>query len=324
MIDLPPPPKFLIDPPRIIRPDEGLMEATDRRMKLLGLDRAVRRVMLSETRNVVADLEAGKKPVLRDVIVRRIGNPLLASMLVNPFVYGGGVATDPSIANVVLLLGFEGANNSTTLTDESPAAHGSGTVNGDAHIDTAQFKFGSSSGKFDTSGDYWSWADSNDWRLSTANSDTFTIEFWIRPNGTASNASVMGQAAGFGSWAWYIDRTETGTPTYAMTFNWSVNGTVLQTLNLGVVGLTSGAWHYIAISKNSSGKIRSWYNGNFGNSVTPADSSMFNSTAAFELGRALATTGLNAWLDEVRITKGVCRYDTDGSISVPTAAFPRS
>jgi len=53
--------------------------------------------------------------------------------------------TDPNIASVKLLLGFEGADGSTTITDESPAAKGSATISGNAQIDTAQAKFGSSS-----------------------------------------------------------------------------------------------------------------------------------------------------------------------------------
>ncbi len=33
---------------------------------------------------------------------------------------------------------------------------------------------------------------------------------------------------------------------------------------------------------------------------------------------------LIGWLDELRITKGVARYASDGGFTVPTAAFPRS
>lgn len=40
----------------------------------------------------------------------------------------------------------------------------------------------------------------------------------------------------------------------------------------------------------------------------PANSAMFNSTGAFEIGRNFATANLNGWLDEIRITKGFCRH----------------
>ena len=58
------------------------------------------------------------------------------------------IACDPYFANTVLLMGYEGADASTGapgMTDESPAAHGTATVTGAAQIDTAQFKFGTSS-----------------------------------------------------------------------------------------------------------------------------------------------------------------------------------
>ncbi|TIO52975.1 MAG: LamG domain-containing protein [Mesorhizobium sp.] len=248
------------------------------------------------------------------------------SMMVSPYSFaaaGGGGGSDPYFSSVKLLLGFEGANGATSTTDESPSAH-SFTFNGDAQIDTAQFKFGASSCLFDTSGDYLSSADSLDWRLAASNSDTYTIEFWIRPHSNVNGVPIMGQAPGSTNFAWYLDLTITATPSYAITFNTSANGSSFSTVGIGPNTLPLDTWHYIAVSKNSSGKIRTWVNGNFGSSITPADSSIFNSTGAFEIGRSFFTTGLNAWLDEIRITKGVCRYDTDGSIAVPTAAFPRS
>jgi hypothetical protein len=36
------------------------------------------------------------------------------------------------------------------------------------------------------------------------------------------------------------------------------------------------------------------------------------------------TTAINAWFDEVRITKGVARYASDGGFTVPSARYPRS
>lgn len=234
---------------------------------------------------------------------------------------GGGAGNDPYFSSVVLLLGFEGSNGSTTLTDESPAAHGTATANGNAQITTAQAAFGSSSGAFDGSGDYWTFPDSADWQLSTANSDQFTIEFWMMPhNNGGSIPYVIGQSPGVGNAAWYVDFN-----LQKPSFNFTANGSTIQSVASGAnptIGID--AWSFIAISKNSSGKIRLWRNGTLAGSATPADSSIFNSTGALEIGRSFATATYNGWLDEIRITKGVCRYDTDGSISVPTAAFPRS
>lgn len=233
---------------------------------------------------------------------------------------GGGGGSDPYFANVVLLLGFEGSDGATSTTDESPSAH-SFTFNGNSQLDTAQAAFGVSSCLFDGTGDYLSTPDHADWLLSSANSDTFTIEFWIRAHGNVSNQRVMGQAPAVGNWSWDIN-SSFSTGTGDVSFRYTSNGSTATVLTSASMSLD--AWHYIAVSKNSAGKIRLWRDGTLDVSNTPANSAMFNSTGAFEIGRNFATANLNGWMDEIRITKGVCRYDTDGSITVPTAAFPRS
>ncbi|MBA1141765.1 LamG domain-containing protein [Mesorhizobium neociceri] len=233
---------------------------------------------------------------------------------------GGG--SDPFFANVKLLLGFEGTDGSTTTTDEAPSPHAV-TFNGNAQIDTAQFKFGSSSCLFDGTGDYLTIPDSADWDLSDANSDLFTIEFWIRPHGNVGNQRVMGQAPSSGNWSWDINSTWSG-GNGSVQFRYTSDGSSPTTIGTGTANLAIDTWHFIAVSKNASGKIRIWRNGTLDDSATPANSAIFNSTGTFDIGRNFATANLDGWMDEIRITKGACRYDTDGSITVPTAAFPRS
>lgn len=242
--------------------------------------------------------------------------------------FADAVASDPYFSSVKLLLGFEGTNGATTTTDESPSPK-TVTFNGNAQISTATAAFGSSSCLFDGSGDYLSIADSADWDLSDANSDLFTIEFWFRPHANVSNQRLIGQASSTTNIGWYFNSTfsATGGQHGQISFNYSPNGTNASVVSVGNViqAIALDTWHFVAVSKNASGKIRLWIDGALDSSATPADSSIFNSTAALEIGRLLgATANLNGNMDEIRITKGVCRYDTDGSIPVPTAAFPRS
>ena len=210
---------------------------------------------------------------------------------------GGSSYPDPPFANVVGLWGFEGTDGSTTLTDESASAHGSGTANGNAQIDTAQFKFGSSSGLFDGSGDYWSWADNADWRLSAANSDLFTIEFWVRWAASQSNARLMGHAGASGNIGWYINSTASASNAWVQ-FGFTTTGASPTLVGTAVANLALNTWHHIAISKNASGKIRIWRNGTLDDSATPANSAFFDSTNAFEIGRAVASAVFNGWIDE--------------------------
>ena len=62
----------------------------------------------------------------------------------------------------VALLHMDGADTSTTFTDESGKTW---TANGNAQIDTAQSVFGGASGLFDGTGDYLSASDHADWQL---------------------------------------------------------------------------------------------------------------------------------------------------------------
>jgi hypothetical protein len=230
--------------------------------------------------------------------------------------------TDPFFSSVVLLCGFDGVNGATTSSDESAAAH-SLTFNGNAVIDTAQSKFGTSSCFFDGSGSYISIPDSADWKLSAANSDQFTVEFWIRRHASPVNMRVIGQASSTSNAGWYVNWGNTnvilflGCPTGSTGSAWTTSNTASSP--------ALDTWGHIAIDKDATGKCRMYVNGVMLGSVTPADSSMFDSTAALEIGRLFgATANLSGWMDELRITKGVARYASDAGFTVPSAAFPRS
>jgi hypothetical protein len=86
--------------------------------------------------------------------------------------------SDKHLSNVVLLVGFEGADGSTSFVDESPSGH-TLTAVGNAQVDTGQSKFGASSGLFDGNGDYISIPDSDEFTFGAGD---FTIETHVRFN----------------------------------------------------------------------------------------------------------------------------------------------
>lgn len=254
-------------------------------------------------------------------IVGSVVEPLVSSIMGPATAGGGGGGGDPFFSSVKLLLGFEGTDGATSTTDESGAPH-TITFNGDAQIDTAQFKFGASSCLFDGTGDYLSTPDSADWDLSDANSDQFTIEFWMRPHtGGATFRYPLGQAPANGNIAWYFEFSS-----QRISFNCSATaGGAITTIAFGGgPQMSLDNWHAICVDKDSAGKIRLYVDGVVYASATPADSAIFNSTGALEIGRSWATAAYDGWLDEIRITKGVARYASDAGYTVPTAAFPRS
>lgn len=90
-----------------------------------------------------------------------------------------------------LLLHFDGADAATSIIDSSSGKGSRShiiTANGNAQIDTAQYKFGSSSGLFDGTGDSLSIPDHSDW---TFFNNDFTIDLWIRFNSVASNQMLV-------------------------------------------------------------------------------------------------------------------------------------
>lgn len=243
------------------------------------------------------------------------------------------VPTDPFFSSVVLLMGFEGANGSTGapgMTDESAAAHGTATVFDNAQISTAQAKFGGSALLSDGNGDFIQFPTSNDWQLSASNTDQYTIECWAQP--TVATASltqkyIFWQNLGAPNFCWFFG-FETGSQ---LTFAASPDGTSNSTDNPVSSGLTwtIGQWYVLAVDKDATGKIRIYRDGVMVASGTPVNSAIFNGVAGnvpLNVGGTpvLGSFSFPGYLEEVRLTKGVARYASDGGYTVPTARFPRS
>ena len=242
-----------------------------------------------------------------------------------PLLWQGGVATpgDPSWLNVVLLMGYEDVNGSTGapgMNDESPHAHGTGGISGTALIDTSQFKFGTSSLRVNA-GDV-AFADSGDWVLSSANSDQFTVECWIRLAALGSYQFIA-QAFTDGTSSWVFS---TGSSNTEIGLTYYPSGTFASAVSTSTTGagLVINTWYHVAVDKDATGKIRLYVNGVMKGSATPANSAFYDSTWSLTIGQNFGGGGsTNGWIDELRITKGAARYATDTSFPVPTAAFPR-
>lgn len=226
------------------------------------------------------------------------------------------VSNDLYWSNVVLLCGFNGVAGSTGapgMTDESSAAHGNATVSGSAQIDTSQSVFGGSALLLDGSGDYVTFPDSADWDFDTG---AFTIEGRFRFAATPTNCILLTQWSG--GWAFWFEAGKLvfkpGSGTDSTNYTWS------PTLN---------QWFSIAIDRDASSVARIYVDGIMVSKTTGFTRNLTGSTAVLCVG-SLAPAGfgnsydLNGWVDELRITKGVARYASDGGYTVPAAAFPRA
>lgn len=225
-----------------------------------------------------------------------------------------GGSSDPSFSSVKLLMGFEGVNNSTGapgMNDESPALRGTATATGNAKINTALFKFGSSSLLLDGAGDYITFPDSADWDFGTG---MFTIEGFFNFPATPSNAALIAQWPG--GWTFWLLggqlflRCPGGD---SAAYTWS------PTLN---------QWYHVAIDRDASNTLRIYIDGVMRVKHVTFTLNITGSTSVLAIGSLLpggfSGYDLNASVDEIRITKGVARYASDSGYTVATAAFPRS
>jgi hypothetical protein len=246
-----------------------------------------------------------------------------------------GIPNDPFWAGVVLLLGFEGPDGSRGApgyTDESPQAHGTaaGSVGNYESIDTGQSKFGTSSLQLPGYGSPTNWGQgiltflpSNDWDLADSNSDQYTIELWALFNVfTAPANRLVGALLSPGDFRWDLQTVGTAGE---FEFRSSADGSTINVqITTSGAALVPGVWYHLAVDKDSSGKIRLYKNGVMMASATPANSSMGSGLGPqLTIGLLPGGNGMNGWLDEIRITKGICRYGSDGGFPVPTLAYPR-
>lgn len=233
----------------------------------------------------------------------------------------GGVS---GFSQTVLLLGMEGVDGATTTSDESAAARGAATAFvGNAQLDTAQAKFGSSSLLLDGSGDLITFADSDDWTFP----GDFTVEAWIRFSNLTGFQTIASQWDSSGSdRGWLLDFP--GSANNVLRAGLSPNGSS-ETFIQGAWTPTTSTWYHVAMDREGS-TVR-LYAGTSGTGATIASGTFAGSTANPPEGVRIGAIFNNAntnffkgWIDELRITKGRAWYASGSGYTVPTAAFPRS
>lgn len=222
----------------------------------------------------------------------------------------GGGGTDPYWTSVASLLHFDGADASTTFTDEKGKTW---TAGGNAKLSTTDPKFGSASLALDGSGDYVTTASHADFGFGTGD---FTIEGWTnRSGGLTDRAMVDTRSA-----------VNTGIAVYA-TVTSGGNGGLAVASNTAVLAKAAGipatgAWYHWAVVRQS-GTLRGYQDGIQVLSV--ADSRTYASASHCYIGTMYnGTQGMAGKVDDVRITKGVCRYPDGTTFTPPTAPFPNS
>ena len=229
---------------------------------------------------------------------------------------------DAHFPKVEALLPFDGTNGATSTTDLSDRGN-TVTFGGDAEISTAQSKFGGSSLSLDGNGDYVDLPQATNQLVS----EDFTIEFWFRINSGAGSETI----GLFGSY--YTTPSGKGmimasSATYNQVyFQWHYGASDWAYLNQTQgtrTALSNNTWYHVAVTRSGS-TWRLFLNGTQEDSVTQS-SYITDSGSTTLLGNygpsATASDGLNGYIEDFRITRGVARYTSN--FTAPTSAHPTS
>lgn len=190
--------------------------------------------------------------------------------------------------------GVDGATSDTATTGQTVS------FIGNAQLDTAQTKFGTSSVLFDGAGDRSTIPASADWNFGVGN---FTIDFWVRFNSTSGTQEFISQyippnfqdqwliEISAGKLIIFSNVSNNVTAYYTMTNTWSVN---------------TGQWYHLAFVRSGS-SIYIFIDGisQALTAITAVGTSTFPNVATGTLNIGYKETGyVNGWMDEIRIQKG--------------------
>lgn len=197
---------------------------------------------------------------------------------------GGGYEEILRGADCTLLLHFEGADGSTTFTDETGLQ--TWTAGGNARIRTANSRFGGSSLYLDGSGDYiLPGASASPAGLAFGTGD-YTVDFWFNGN------------AGFDGLLW---DSRSGS---------STSGRLLFGVGPGDgITVPSGEWHHFARTRQA-GTRRTFIDGVLLSSAAEATNfaSGFNRPVIGCDGNGLGTAFWEGFIDEYHVRKGTAQW----------------
>lgn len=230
-----------------------------------------------------------------------------------------GASGDPFFANVSLLCHFDGTNGSTTSVDSSASARTS-TAHGGVSLDTSDFVFATASGKFVASGtpgvgSNWNYPNSTDFEFGSA---SFTLEGRLKASSSGSLRFVLANRASVGfdaGFYLYVDGTS------HLNFRAAAGTGGANIISLTSVStISSSVWVPWCIAYDAATTTaRMFLSGTVDQTASSITGSIGTSAELLYVGSSGGEDGTRDWdghQDELRITKGVCRYVANYSPAV--------
>lgn len=175
---------------------------------------------------------------------------------------------------------------------------------GNANHSATEKKYGSGSLYMDGDGDYFTAPSASKYQFGTGD---FTIEAWVRfssfPGGNGGgigNLAHSGSADVRGVALWFLSATD-----FRLRVGRSVAGQIEEAIYNP--NFNTGQWYHLAGTRTGT-TLRLFVDGT--QVATGSSSANINSTLVFAIGLAHpeATGNTHAYIDEVRVTKGIARY----------------
>lgn len=226
-----------------------------------------------------------------------------------------GVDFDPLWSEVALLLHMEGADASTTFTDSSTNGFTPTQVNDQAQIDTAQKKFGVSSGLFQGNSDRVEFTDATFQNIN-AGSD-WTFEGFLRRSATGVYHAIAGSGSIFSG----IHRTSFQVFSDDRISYFDTRTTPETSFIKGTTTLAAATWYHFAYVKEGN-EIRIYLDGNLEATGNQTSGKSASNLFAISLNCGPSPSYMNGHLDELRLTIGTARYD--GNFTPPAAPYPET
>jgi hypothetical protein len=152
-------------------------------------------------------------------------------------------------ANTMLLLHCDGSDGGTTFTDSSTSPRHTISRTGDVTNSRAQAKIGTSSIKFDGTGDYLSVPDSSDWNFGANN---FTVECWVYGDIVTSDyQGIIGNWYGTASNYSFDFRVASADMSGNVVFAYRSDGGTNTIVDSGYQ-LSDNTWYHLAASRSST------------------------------------------------------------------------
>jgi hypothetical protein len=212
------------------------------------------------------------------------------------------------VYSVSALLHFDGEDESTDFADATGKVW---TPSGDARIDTAQAKFGPSSGYFDGIGDVITTPAHDDLTMGAGD---YTYAGWVRPTAIGGDQCILdGRAADAEGLAIYASVSSGGASGLTAYNN-------VAKLAGGVSGdLPSGEWTYFSVCRRD-GVVYGHAAGQ--PTFSAADARTLEAAVLCVGTNYVGTQGFAGHLDDLLVVKGTALYEDGVAYEPPTAAHP--